>query len=350
MNTALFLMGTVIVICVLTHKFTSHLKVPSLLFFIGLGMCFGENGIFRISFDDYALSEMICSACLIFVMFYGGFGTNIKEAKPVAVQSFLLSTLGVVLTAGMVGVFVHIALGAGWLESMLIGSVVSSTDAASVFNILRSKKLNLKDNTASLLELEPDVLYADGSDGQPAERSGNIGWNVAAQTDCDWCFVWTGIGKGDSLAVKQSFHRTGAGGNYPGVCGCNPCVYSAGTAWGKWIFERLPVRYFDGKLLSSRKTGSGTLFRRGYRCLPDDDFLPAWSAGYTGKAATGSPAIFADYVVHDTDCTSNIGAWYFASLQSQIGTDWSGVLGRVERSGFHRICYLCGHARGICSV
>lgn len=62
MNTALFLMGTVIVICVLTHKFTSHLKVPSLLFFIGLGMCFGENGIFRISFDDYALSEMICSA------------------------------------------------------------------------------------------------------------------------------------------------------------------------------------------------------------------------------------------------------------------------------------------------
>ena len=154
MNTALFLMGTVIVICVLTHKFTSHLKVPSLLFFIGLGMCFGENGIFRISFDDYALSEMVCSACLIFVMFYGGFGTNIKEAKPVAVQSFLLSTLGVVLTAGMVGVFVHIALGAGWLESMLIGSVVSSTDAASVFNILRSKKLNLKDNTASLLELE----------------------------------------------------------------------------------------------------------------------------------------------------------------------------------------------------
>lgn len=154
MNTALFLMGTVIVICVLTHKFTSHLKVPSLLFFIGLGMCFGENGIFRISFDDYALSEMICSACLIFVMFYGGFGTNIKEAKPVAVQSFLLSTLGVVLTAGMVGVFVHVALGAGWLESMLIGSVVSSTDAASVFNILRSKKLNLKDNTASLLELE----------------------------------------------------------------------------------------------------------------------------------------------------------------------------------------------------
>lgn len=154
MNTALFLMGIVIVICVLTHRLTGRLKVPSLLFFIGLGICFGENGIFRISFDDYALSEMVCSVCLIFVMFYGGFGTNIREAKPVAVQSFLLSTLGVVLTAGMVGAFVHIVLNASWLESMLIGSVVSSTDAASVFNILRSKKLNLKDNTASLLELE----------------------------------------------------------------------------------------------------------------------------------------------------------------------------------------------------
>lgn len=69
-----------------------------------------------------------------------------------------------------------------------------------------------------------------------------------------------------------------------------------------------------------------------------------------GKAAAGNSAIFADYAVHDTDCTSNIGAWYFASLQSQIGTDWSGVLGRAERSGFHRICYLCSYAGSICSV
>lgn len=154
MNFYLLLMGIVIVICVLMHRFTEKLQVPSLLIFIGLGMCFGTNGIFKIPYDDYAASEVICSVSLIFVMFYGGFGTNMKAAKPVAVQAFCLSTIGVAATAGLTGTFVHFVLGLPWMESMLIGSVVSSTDAASVFNILRSKKLNLKYNTASLLELE----------------------------------------------------------------------------------------------------------------------------------------------------------------------------------------------------
>lgn len=143
MNGYLLLMGIVIIICVGLHRFTEKIQIPSLLIFIGLGMCFGINGIFRIDFSNYEASEMICSVCLIFVMFYGGFGTSMREAHPVAVQSFLLSTLGVAMTAGLVGVFVHLALGLEWTQSLLIGSVVASTDAASVFNILRSKKLNL---------------------------------------------------------------------------------------------------------------------------------------------------------------------------------------------------------------
>ena len=87
-------------------------------------------------------------------MYYGGFGTNWRAARPVAVQSVLLSTLGVLLTAGLTGSFIHLVLRLSWLESLLIGSVIASTDAASVFNILRSRSLNLKFNTASLLELE----------------------------------------------------------------------------------------------------------------------------------------------------------------------------------------------------
>ncbi len=150
----LLIIGAVILICILMNRFISKLAIPSLLIFIALGMCFGENGIFRISFDNYEISEIICSACLIFVMFYGGFGTNFSTAKPVVVKSVLLSSLGVVLTAGLVGVCAHFLLNLPWLESFLIGSVVSSTDAASVFNILRSKKLALKFNTAPLLEIE----------------------------------------------------------------------------------------------------------------------------------------------------------------------------------------------------
>ena len=154
MNEFLLLTGTVIIICILTGRFTDKLGVPSLLAFIALGMCFGVDGIFKIPFDDYQTSEIICSTSLIFIMFYGGFGTNIKEARPVIARAVVLSTAGVVLTAAIVGIFVHAVLGLPLLESLLVASVVGSTDAASVFSILRSKNLNLKENTASLLEME----------------------------------------------------------------------------------------------------------------------------------------------------------------------------------------------------
>ncbi len=154
MNESLLLIGCVILICILMNNFLEKIPIPSLLIFIALGMCFGENGLLKISFNDYAAVNLICSASLIFIMFYGGFGTNLQAARPVVVQSVLMSTLGVAGTAGAVAVFAHFALDLPWLESLLIGSVISSTDAASVFNILRSKKLALKEHTDSLLEVE----------------------------------------------------------------------------------------------------------------------------------------------------------------------------------------------------
>lgn len=83
-------------------------------------------------------------------MFYGGFGTKWSAAKPIALRAVILSTAGVVLTAGLTALFCYYALHIGLLESLLIGSLISSTDAASVFSILRSKRLNLKYRTASL--------------------------------------------------------------------------------------------------------------------------------------------------------------------------------------------------------
>ncbi len=154
MNEYLILIGTVIAICVLLNRFAQRLPIPSLLIFIALGMCFGVNGIVGIPFDDYQISEQICSVCLLFVMFYGGFGTNLKAARPAAAKAVVLSTAGVVATAGLVGIFAHFALKLEWMESFLIGSVIASTDAASVFSVLKTQKLDLKDHTASLLEIE----------------------------------------------------------------------------------------------------------------------------------------------------------------------------------------------------
>lgn len=154
MALSLLLVAAVIVCCVVFNKVSHRLGIPMLLVFIVLGMLFGSDGLIKIPFDNYAMAEQICSIALIFIMFYGGFGTKWSAARPIAVKAALLSSLGTIITAGLVGLFCHFALGVSWLESFLIGSVIGSTDAASVFSILRSKRLNLKHNTASLLEVE----------------------------------------------------------------------------------------------------------------------------------------------------------------------------------------------------
>lgn len=150
----LLLCAAVLVACILASRFSQKAGVPALLLFMALGMLFGSDGLLRIPFDDFQAAEQICSVALIFIMFYGGFGTRWEAAKPVAARAVVLSTLGVAVTALLTGLFCHFVLGFPPLASFLVGAVISSTDAASVFSILRSKKLSLRYHTASLLELE----------------------------------------------------------------------------------------------------------------------------------------------------------------------------------------------------
>ncbi|WP_082189913.1 potassium/proton antiporter [Candidatus Stoquefichus sp. SB1] len=154
MNSILLIGAIVIIICMLCSQLSNKFGIPVLFFFILLGMIFGSDGLFKIPFEDFHFAENLCSIALIFIIFYGGFTTNWKQAKKVAPVSIILSSLGVILTAIITGLFCYYVLHFEWLESLLIGSVLSSTDAASVFSILRSKQLNLKYKSASLLELE----------------------------------------------------------------------------------------------------------------------------------------------------------------------------------------------------
>ena len=154
MNIMILLVAIVILLCVLVEKFSDRFGMPALIFFMFIGMLFGSDGILKIPFDDFKLAENICSISLIFIMFYGGFNTKWKAAKAVAGKSILLSTLGVVITAGITMLLCRVLLNIPFAESFLIGAVLSSTDAASVFAILRKHKLNLKDGTASILEVE----------------------------------------------------------------------------------------------------------------------------------------------------------------------------------------------------
>ena len=154
MDFYLLLGAIAIFLCVIFNRVSHKLGVPVLLAFIFIGMLFGSDGLVKIPFDNYGFAENICVFALIFIMFYGGFGTKWTAARPVAAKAIMMSTLGTVATAGLVGLFCHYVLKLALLESFLIGSVISSTDAASVFSVLRSKHLNLRENTASLLEVE----------------------------------------------------------------------------------------------------------------------------------------------------------------------------------------------------
>ena len=135
----LILIGIVILLCIWLNNVSSRIGIPTLLAFIVLGMVFGNYGLIPLHFEDYDFAKDICTVALVFIMFYGGFGTRWESARPIVREATLLASLGVVLTAGLTGLFCHFALRWGWVESFLLGSVVSSTDAASVFSILRSK-------------------------------------------------------------------------------------------------------------------------------------------------------------------------------------------------------------------
>ncbi|MDD7593310.1 MAG: potassium/proton antiporter [Peptoniphilaceae bacterium] len=154
MNAFLLLMAILVFASYFLKKLSRVLGIPVLLLFIVLGMVFGREGLFGIQFTNLALTEKLTSVALIFIMFYGGFGTNIRAAKPVLPESITLASLGVVATSLLTSAFVYFVLHWDWPIAFLMGAVTSSTDAASVFTILRSRNLGLKYNTASLLEVE----------------------------------------------------------------------------------------------------------------------------------------------------------------------------------------------------
>jgi cell volume regulation protein A len=152
---ALILGSLVLIICIAAGQTLQRFGVPALIMFLALGLLAGSVGPWGvINFDDYHVAELICSIALVFIIFYGGFGTNWKTARSVVPESILFSTVGVLITAGAVTLFAHFAFGVSWEEGFLIGSVVSCIDAASIFSILRNKELSLRYKTASVLEIE----------------------------------------------------------------------------------------------------------------------------------------------------------------------------------------------------
>lgn len=146
--------ATLLIIAVVASKASARLGIPALALFIGIGMALGVDGPGGIPFDDYHLVRVVGSLALAFILFAGGLETEWKTVRPVFRRGILLSTVGVVLTAGSIGLFAHFALGFTLLPSLLLGSIVSSTDAAAVFGVLRARSIRLRRRLAPLLEFE----------------------------------------------------------------------------------------------------------------------------------------------------------------------------------------------------
>ena len=128
--------------------------IPALLTFLVIGMLAGSEGPGGIYFDDPWMAQSLGVVALIFIIFAGGLDTNWQSIKPILAKGLVLSTLGVLLTAAILGICVKYIAGFTIKEAMLLGAIVSSTDVAAVFAILRSRNVGLKPHVKALLEFE----------------------------------------------------------------------------------------------------------------------------------------------------------------------------------------------------
>lgn len=156
----LLVLSVLFFVSILAGKASSRLGVPALLLFLAVGMISGSDGI-GIQFENIYVAQNIGTIALCIILFSGGMDTNILEVKPIIAQGIILATVGVLLTAIITGIIIWIILGMtmasagiGVLTSLLMAATMSSTDSASVFSILRSRGLHLKNNLRPMLELE----------------------------------------------------------------------------------------------------------------------------------------------------------------------------------------------------
>ena len=143
-----------IILSILTIKLSNRFGIPSLVLFLAIGMLAGSDGLGGITFDNPDLVRSLGITALILILFSGGLDTEWAAIRPIVWQGLSLSTIGVLVTALLIGVFVSWVQGFSFLEGLLLGAVVSSTDAAAVFMVLRARKTKIPRRLIQLLEFE----------------------------------------------------------------------------------------------------------------------------------------------------------------------------------------------------
>ena len=256
---------------ILASKTSGRLGVPTLLLFLGIGMLAGTDGLDIIDFDNAQLAQGLAVIALVFILFSGGMDTQWESVRPVLVKGLSLATVGVLITAVVVGVGVPYFTDLTLMEGLLLGAVISSTDAAAVFTILRSQNIKLKANLRPLLELEsgsndPMAFFLTTGLIQVMMHEGTSLWSLVPLF-----FVQMGIGAALGWLMGRLMVRTinriklGFDGLYPVLVlsmvlftfGATHvvqgngflAVYVAGVVLGNndFLHKKSLIRFYDGQ-------------------------------------------------------------------------------------------------------
>lgn len=151
---ALLLFSVLLFAAIIASKTSGRLGVPALILFMAIGVIVGSDGLALIHFDSFKMTQTLGVIALSIILFSGGLDTRWSSVKPVMWKGISLATIGVIGTAFTTGLLVYWFTDFSFLEGLLLGSIVASTDAAAVFSVLRSKNIELKHNLRPVLEFE----------------------------------------------------------------------------------------------------------------------------------------------------------------------------------------------------
>ena len=268
----ILLIGSLLLsVSIVASKTSLKLGVPTLILFLGIGMLAGSDGPGGINFDDPEVAKLLGVVALVLILFSGGLDTKWQSVRPILKDGLSLSTIGVLITATLVGLFSWYLLDFTLLESLLLGAIVSSTDAAAVFSILRSQHLGLKGHVRPLLELEsgsndPMAYFLTISIIYLIQHPGVSVWALLPQFFIDMTVgVITGLAFGKLMVWLLNHIRLDIQGLYPvlvlalvflafslsdALAGNGfLAVYTAGIIMGNssFIHKKSVIRYYDGQ-------------------------------------------------------------------------------------------------------
>ena len=150
----LLIAGLLLVLSLVASTASNQLGIPALVLFLVIGMLAGSDGPGRIAFDNAWVAQFVGVVALIYILFSGGLDTNWQHIRPVLGSGLVLANLGAVFSMLLVGGFAILVFDFAPLTALLLGAIISSTDAAAVFSVMRTRGVNLKGDLEPLIELE----------------------------------------------------------------------------------------------------------------------------------------------------------------------------------------------------